>query len=139
MSFGGEGAEEQVEERLHIGDRWECQFENGVWRCSVDPRLSALPRVWVVQGPNFFDPLPARVGLAAFAARAAAAIDEAAEYARQSLYATGIEAGGGLVLDSAVVESWEDYKPWFRLSTSHQMVGVRMVRGRPTGVYCDHP
>jgi hypothetical protein len=59
-------------------------------------------------------------------------IEAAAVYATQSAYATDIEAGGGLVFDKAVVESWKDFKLWFSMPRSHQMVGVRMVNGRPT-------
>ena len=94
--------------------------------------------VWVLQGSGFY-PSASKIDLSDLAVQAANAADDAASYARQSPYTSDIEAGSGLLFDSVVFDTPDDYKVWFRLPRSHQMVGVRMVQGRPADVYCDHP
>jgi|HubBroStandDraft_6_1064221.scaffolds.fasta_scaffold112516_2 hypothetical protein len=66
-------------------------------------------------------------------------IDNASFFASQSPYRDEIALANGIVVDSVVVSTWDDFMVWFILGKSRRMLAVRMHEGRPVDVYCDHP
>ncbi|MDB5391806.1 MAG: hypothetical protein JWM11_7452 [Planctomycetaceae bacterium] len=129
---------------MNLGD-WahlerNSQFNGRVWSFSFNSTQSPSPVVLVLGDSSLFNNPTAQERLVSVVARIESLVSDAACCAMQSPYRLVIDECGGIACESVVVETWDQIRVWFRLKTSgHRLLGVRMLSGIPTDVYCDHP
>lgn len=112
------------------------RFSRGVWSGVISLPDSA--QLFIRGDAEFFADPDNVKKLETLADRLLRLANDALEFAMNSVYASEIEAGCGLILDSIVLENWDDSRVWFQLgSKAGKFLGVRVIQSQPVDVYCE--
>ena len=121
-------------------DSGECQFREGAWECHFQSSSKRMLEVWLLGDRTFFDLSDVMEPLRVFLSQADKIIDDAVQYAIQSVYRSDIEECDGMRFVSILVQNWANIRVWFRLNCQEdRMLAVAIVSGIPDDVYCEAP
>lgn len=114
------------------------EYKDGVWKGAWHTTNGQELKVLVIGDSEFMNSESAPVQQQTLINKIDEYIDRAANFACESEYRDDIAVAGGIVVDSIVVNQWDDIKIWFTLRDSGRMVGVRINQAKAVDVFCDH-